>query len=66
MQSFSNSYCPIGVIVSLLFLHCWYEVVADREDTDLAQYFDDCVEFIDEAKRSGGVLVHCFVGRSRR
>ncbi|KMT15476.1 hypothetical protein BVRB_3g058320 isoform B [Beta vulgaris subsp. vulgaris] len=39
--------------------------VADREDTDLAQYFDECVEFIDEAKRSGGVLVHCFVGRSR-
>ncbi|KAL9237600.1 hypothetical protein vseg_012128 [Gypsophila vaccaria] len=39
--------------------------VADREETDLAQYFDECIDFIDEAKRSGGVLVHCFVGRSR-
>ncbi|XP_042488797.1 dual specificity protein phosphatase 1-like [Macadamia integrifolia] len=40
--------------------------VADREDTDIAQYFDECFDFIDEAKRLGGrVLVHCFVGRSR-
>ncbi|XP_074292189.1 dual specificity protein phosphatase 1-like isoform X2 [Silene latifolia] len=40
--------------------------VADREETNLAQYFDECIDFIDEAKRSGGgVLVHCFVGRSR-
>lgn len=41
--------------------------VADRADTDLARYFDECIDFIEEAKRSGGgVLVHCFVGRSRR
>lgn len=40
--------------------------VADREDTNLVQYFDECFDFIDEARRSGGgVLVHCFVGRSR-
>ncbi|KAK1562814.1 hypothetical protein Q3G72_017500 [Acer saccharum] len=40
--------------------------VADREDTNLSQYFDECIDFIDEAKRQGGgVLVHCFVGRSR-
>lgn len=40
--------------------------VADREDTDLARHFDECINFIEEAKRSGGgVLVHCFVGRSR-
>ncbi|KAJ4968920.1 hypothetical protein NE237_015621 [Protea cynaroides] len=40
--------------------------VADREDTDIAQYFDECLDFIDEAKGlGGGVLVHCFVGRSR-
>lgn len=45
-----------------------YEVigVADRNDTNLRQYFDKCFNFIDEAKRQGGgVLVHCFVGRSR-
>ncbi|XP_010532705.1 PREDICTED: dual specificity protein phosphatase 1 isoform X1 [Tarenaya hassleriana] len=40
--------------------------VVDKEDTNLAQYFDDCAGFIDEAKKQGGgVLVHCFVGRSR-
>ncbi|PQQ06371.1 dual specificity protein phosphatase 1 isoform X1 [Prunus yedoensis var. nudiflora] len=41
-------------------------VVADRVSTDLKQHFDECIDYIDEAKRSGGgVLVHCFVGRSR-
>ncbi|KAK8577710.1 hypothetical protein V6N13_027977 [Hibiscus sabdariffa] len=41
--------------------------VADREDTNLMQYFDECFGFIDEAKRlGGGVLVHCFMGISRR
>ncbi|KAA8527555.1 hypothetical protein F0562_034730 [Nyssa sinensis] len=40
--------------------------VPDRQDINIAQYFDECVDFIDEAKRmGGGVLVHCFVGRSR-
>ncbi|KAL5541667.1 hypothetical protein UlMin_009377 [Ulmus minor] len=40
--------------------------VADREDTNLRQYFEECFEFIDEGKRAGGcVLVHCFAGISR-
>ncbi|WCJ23678.1 dual specificity protein phosphatase 1 [Euphorbia peplus] len=40
--------------------------VADREDTNLRQYFDECFKFIDDAKRQGGgVLVHCFIGKSR-
>uniref|UniRef100_A0A5B7CFK7 Dual specificity protein phosphatase 1 n=1 Tax=Davidia involucrata TaxID=16924 RepID=A0A5B7CFK7_DAVIN len=40
--------------------------VPDREGINIAQYFDECFNFIDEAKRmGGGVLVHCFVGRSR-
>ncbi|XP_074381978.1 dual specificity protein phosphatase 1-like [Apium graveolens] len=40
--------------------------VQDRHDVNIAQYFDDCIGFIDEAKEMGGnVLVHCFVGRSR-
>ncbi|BBG93300.1 dual specificity protein phosphatase 1 [Prunus dulcis] len=42
-------------------------MVADRVSTDLKQHFDESIDYIDEAKRSGGgVLVHCFVGRSRR
>ncbi|XP_040996150.1 dual specificity protein phosphatase 1 [Juglans microcarpa x Juglans regia] len=40
--------------------------VTDREETDIKQYFDESFDFIDEAKRlGGGVLVHCFVGKSR-
>ncbi|KAL0388659.1 UNVERIFIED_CONTAM: Dual specificity protein phosphatase 1 [Sesamum radiatum] len=38
----------------------------DREDITITQYFDECFAFIDEARaRGGGVLVHCFAGRSR-
>ncbi|KAI5650592.1 hypothetical protein M9H77_36597 [Catharanthus roseus] len=40
--------------------------LSDREDVNISQYFEDCFEFIEEAKKSGGgVLVHCFLGRSR-
>jgi protein-tyrosine phosphatase len=39
----------------------------DKESTNLIQHFDECFNYIEEAKRSGGgVLVHCFVGKSRR
>nr|AFK39190.1 unknown [Medicago truncatula] len=40
--------------------------VADKEDTNLKQHFEECFDFIDEAKSNGGsVLVHCYAGRSR-
>ena len=44
-----------------------FDVVVDKKDVNIAQYFDECFDFIDEAKTTGGgVLVHCFVGKSRR
>ncbi|KAG9135560.1 hypothetical protein Leryth_002303 [Lithospermum erythrorhizon] len=39
--------------------------ISDREDVKISEYFDECFDFIEEAKRVGGVLVHCFVGKSR-
>lgn len=40
--------------------------VSDSEDTNLAKYFHECFDFIDEAKTTGGaVLVHCHAGISR-
>lgn len=49
----------------MVFFVNW--VVPDKQDADIKQYFDECINFIDEAKRTGGgVLVHCIVGKSRR
>ncbi|CAI9108347.1 OLC1v1007922C1 [Oldenlandia corymbosa var. corymbosa] len=40
--------------------------IQDTINTNISQHFDECVEFIDEAKKNGGsVLVHCAVGKSR-
>ncbi|XP_058192376.1 dual specificity protein phosphatase 1-like isoform X2 [Rhododendron vialii] len=40
--------------------------IPDREDVNIANYFEECFNFIAGAKRTGGgVLVHCFVGKSR-
>ncbi|XP_057486234.1 dual specificity protein phosphatase 1-like isoform X1 [Actinidia eriantha] len=40
--------------------------IPDRLEVNIAQYFDECFNFIEEAKRvGGGVLVHCVVGKSR-
>ncbi|RXH70497.1 hypothetical protein DVH24_013243 [Malus domestica] len=63
-----NDNIPLQIDVMFIFW-CSFkiEIVADRVCTDLKQHFDECIDYIDEAKRSGGgVLVHCFVGRSRR
>ncbi|XP_051125445.1 dual specificity protein phosphatase 1 [Andrographis paniculata] len=40
--------------------------VFDREDVNISQFFEECFAFIDEARTTGGgVLVHCFAGKSR-
>ena len=30
----------------------------DLHDTDLLTYFDECIDFINEGRKAGGVLVH--------
>lgn len=44
------------------------KTVSDRGSFNISEYFEECFEFIDKAKREtgGGVLVHCYQGRSRR
>lgn len=37
----------------------------DHSEYDLAQYFDEGIEFIRENLKTGNVFVHCFVGMSR-
>lgn len=37
----------------------------DTEDEDLIDYLDVCLDFVDEGRKVGCVLVHCFAGVSR-
>ncbi|CAI9099570.1 OLC1v1036416C3 [Oldenlandia corymbosa var. corymbosa] len=37
----------------------------DTESEDLLDYLDVCLDFIDQSRREGSVLVHCFAGVSR-
>ncbi|KAL6282657.1 hypothetical protein ACE6H2_013586 [Prunus campanulata] len=37
----------------------------DTDDENLLDYLDVCVDFIDESRKKGSVLVHCFAGVSR-
>ncbi|XP_072976323.1 uncharacterized protein [Typha angustifolia] len=37
----------------------------DTEEEDLLDYLEACLEFIEEGRREGAVLVHCFAGVSR-
>lgn len=40
--------------------------VEDATTTKLRGYFDECFQFVDEARESGGkVLIHCASGCSR-
>lgn len=53
---------------------CKFETVHDRDDVNISNYFEECFDFIEKAKgkieeakgQGGGVLVHCFAGKSRR
>lgn len=37
----------------------------DMESEDLLDYLDVCLDFIDQSRKEGSVLVHCFAGVSR-
>ncbi|CAL9152265.1 unnamed protein product [Musa hybrid cultivar] len=37
----------------------------DTEDENLLDHLDVCLDFIDQGRKEGGVLVHCFAGVSR-
>ncbi|XP_020586850.1 dual specificity protein phosphatase 1-like [Phalaenopsis equestris] len=40
--------------------------VLDTPITNITKHFQECFDFIDEARQAGGgALVHCFAGRSR-
>ncbi|CAN8244322.1 unnamed protein product [Cochlearia groenlandica] len=41
-------------------------VAEDAAWENLLDYFDVCLDFIDAARKEGGVLVHCYAGQSRR
>lgn len=38
----------------------------DMERENLLDYLDVCLDFVDESRKIGSVLVHCFAGVSRR
>lgn len=39
--------------------------ILDLPETDITQYFDECIEFIHEGIQRGNCLVHCNAGVSR-
>lgn len=38
----------------------------DMESENLLDYLDACLDFIEDSRKEGSVLVHCFAGVSRR
>jgi len=44
-----------------------YKVVKifDHETANLKQHFEECIEFVDQERENGSVLVHCAAGVSR-
>ncbi|CAL0332852.1 unnamed protein product [Lupinus luteus] len=39
--------------------------IRDTENEDLLDYLEVCIDFIDQSRKEGSVLVHCFAGVSR-
>jgi dual specificity phosphatase 12 len=38
----------------------------DTEEENLLDHIEPCLDFVDEGRKVGNVLVHCFAGVSRR
>lgn len=39
--------------------------VEDDDDEFIRKYFEECITFIDDARKRGNILVHCQAGVSR-
>jgi len=47
------------------FTYLIFEDIVDMPNQDILTYFPQCIEFIEEGRKSGGVLIHCAAGVSR-
>lgn len=68
----SNAMSPGKVLYSLEYAGKDLKVVRmavpmrDMESENLLDHLDVCLNFIDESRKKGSVMVHCFAGVSRR
>ncbi|CAG0913379.1 unnamed protein product [Notodromas monacha] len=57
--------CPIPARIIKSLKHYKFVAVCDTVKDNLLSHFQECVAFIDESRKTGNVLVHCYFGVSR-
>ncbi|XP_013410303.1 dual specificity protein phosphatase 12 [Lingula anatina] len=55
---------PLPTTQQMTF-QCKFIHALDDPETDLLSYFEECIQFIEDGVKMGGVLVHCAAGVSR-